>query len=48
MTFIDLDEMNECDIMHLDEIYSFSNGREILVLKYLNLLPYGVFNKVDL
>jgi hypothetical protein len=26
----------------------FSNGRAIPVLKYLNLLPYGVFNKVDL
>jgi hypothetical protein len=48
MTFIDLDEMNGCDIMYLDEIHSFSNGKAILVLKYLNLLPYGVFNKVDI
>jgi hypothetical protein len=33
MTFIDLDEINGCDITYLDEIHSFSNGRAILVFK---------------
>jgi hypothetical protein len=49
MTCIDLDEMNGCEITYSDEINSFIlNGKAILILKYWNLLPYGVFNKVDL
>ncbi len=48
MTFIDLDELNGCEITYLDEIHlKILNGRAFLVLKYWNLLPYGVFNKVD-
>ncbi len=49
MACIDLDEMNGCEITYLDEINSFIlNGKAILILKYGNLLPYEVFNKVDL
>jgi len=48
MIFVDLDEINGCDITYLVEFHSFSNERAILVFKYSNLLPYGVLNKVDL